>query len=142
MKPYLFAAFVIAAASMTAAAPSTGSPSRAEVTPRQATPDAAPRVPPAPKGDAANGRKLFVSYGCYQCHGYEGQGSTATGPRLAPRPIPFAGFTRQLRRPSNEMPPYTAKVATDAQLADLYAFLQSIPPPKDVDSIAILKVEK
>ena len=27
----------------------------------------------APAGNAANGRKHFVSYGCYQCHGYEGQ---------------------------------------------------------------------
>ena len=95
--------------------------------------------PATPKGDAANGKKLFVSYGCYQCHGYEGQGSTATGPRLAPRPIPFAAFSKQLRKPSSEMPPYTAKVATDAQLADIYAFLQSVPPPKDVDTIPLLK---
>src|SRR5690348_13190628 len=43
-----------------------------------------------PQGNAANGRKLFVSFGCYECHGYEAQGSTATGPRLAPRPIPYA----------------------------------------------------
>jgi mono/diheme cytochrome c family protein len=96
-------------------------------------------APATPKGDAANGKKLFVSYGCYQCHGYEGQGSTATGPRLAPRPIPFAGFSKQLRHPSSEMPPYTAKVATDAQLADIYAFLQSVPAPKDPDTIPLLK---
>src|SRR5262249_9122743 len=62
-----------------------------------------------PPGDAANGKKLFVSFGCYQCHGYEAQGSSATGPRLAPRPIAFAAFSKQLRRPSNEMPPYTTK---------------------------------
>jgi ubiquinol-cytochrome c reductase cytochrome c subunit len=97
------------------------------------------QTPPPPKGDAVNGRKLFVSDGCYQCHGYEGQGSTATGPRLAPRPIPFAAFSKQLRHPSNEMPPYTAKVATDAQLADIYAFLQAVPPPQDPDTIPLLK---
>jgi ubiquinol-cytochrome c reductase cytochrome c subunit len=96
-------------------------------------------APATPKGDATNGKKLFVSYGCYQCHGYEGQGSTATGPRLAPRPIPFAAFSKQLRKPSSEMPPYTAKVATDAQLADIYAFLQSVPAPKDPDTIPLLK---
>ena len=98
-----------------------------------------PQTGTPPKGDAANGKKLFVGYGCYQCHGYEGQGSTATGPRLAPRPIPFAAFSKQLRKPSSEMPPYTAKVATDAQLADIYAFLQSVPPPKDPDTIPLLK---
>jgi len=96
-------------------------------------------APATPKGDAASGKKLFVNYGCYQCHGYEGQGSTATGPRLAPRPIAFAAFSKQLRRPSSEMPPYTAKVATDAQLADIYAYLQSVPPPKDPDTIPLLK---
>lgn len=28
----------------------------------------------APAGNAANGRKLFENYGCYQCHGREAQG--------------------------------------------------------------------
>jgi mono/diheme cytochrome c family protein len=46
----------------------------------------APQQQNAPAGNAANGRKLFVSFGCYQCHGYEAQGGAA-GPRLAPRPI-------------------------------------------------------
>src|SRR4029450_14163180 len=40
----------------------------------------------APAGNAANGRKLFVSFGCYQCHGYEAQGGSA-GPRPPPRPV-------------------------------------------------------
>ncbi len=81
----------------------------------------------APAGDAGNGRKLFVSFGCYQCHGYEAQGSTATGPRLGPRPIPYASLSRYVRRPTGQMPPYTAKVVSDANLADIYAFLQSLP---------------
>jgi len=107
--------------------------------PTPAAPANAQAAPAAPMGNAANGKKLFVSYGCYQCHGYEGQGSTATGPRLAPRPIPYAAFTKQLRRPSNEMPPYTVKVASDADLADIYAFLRSVPPPPDVNSLSLLK---
>jgi len=85
--------------------------------------------PPAPAGNAANGRKLFATVGCYQCHGYEGQGSTATGPRLSPRPLPFASLSRYVRRPAGQMPPYTAKVLSDAELADIYAFLQSVPAP-------------
>ena len=94
----------------------------------------------APPGNADNGRKLFVSYGCYQCHGYEAQGSSATGPRLGPRPIAFAALSKYVRRPTNQMPPYTAKVVTDADLADIYAFLQSLPQPPDADTIPLLEV--
>jgi cytochrome c1 len=96
-------------------------------------------APTAPAGNAANGRKLFVSFGCYQCHGYEAQGSSATGPRLGPRPIAFAAFSRYVRRPTNQMPPFTSKVVTDAELADIYAFLRSLPVPPEADGIALLK---
>ena len=90
----------------------------------------APQQSTAPAGNAAEGKKLFVSYGCYQCHGYEAQGSSATGPRLGPRPLPFAAFSRYVRNPSNQMPPYTAKVVSDAELADIYAYVDSRPAPK------------
>ncbi len=104
----------------------------------QTTPAQTPPAPP-PAGNADTGKKMFVSYGCYQCHGYEGQGSTATGPRLAPRPLPFAVFSRYIRRPTGQMPPYTEKVMSDADLGHVYAYLQSRPAPKPVDSIPILK---
>ena len=92
-----------------------------------------PPAPAPPKGNVDAGRKLFVSIGCYQCHGYEAQGSSATGPRLGPRPIPFAVFSRYVRQPTGQMPPYTAKVVSDADLANIYAFVQSRPePPKDI----------
>lgn len=93
----------------------------------------------APAGNAENGRKLFVSYGCYQCHGYEAQGSSATGPRLGPRPIAFAQLSKYVRAPTGQMPPYAAKVLSDADLSDMYAFLQSRPQPPAVDSIQLLK---
>jgi len=89
-------------------------------------------TPPAnatPAGNAETGKKLFVSYGCYQCHGYEAQGSSATGPRLGPRPIAFAAFSRYVRQPTGQMPPYTAKVVSDADLANIYAFVQARPAP-------------
>jgi ubiquinol-cytochrome c reductase cytochrome c subunit len=93
----------------------------------------------APAGDAKNGRKLFASDGCYQCHGYEAQGATPTGPRLGPRPIAFAAFLKYVRQPTGQMPPYTSKIVTDAALADIYAFLQSLPAPPSVDSIPALR---
>jgi ubiquinol-cytochrome c reductase cytochrome c subunit len=87
----------------------------------------------APAGNADAGKKLFVADGCYQCHGYEAQGSSATGPRLGPRPIAFAAFSRYVRQPTGQMPPYTAKVVPDADLANIYAFVQSRPEPaKDI----------
>jgi ubiquinol-cytochrome c reductase cytochrome c subunit len=95
----------------------------------QNTPAAQNAPSQAPAGNAANGRKLFATIGCYQCHGYEAQGSTATGPRLAPRPLPFPALSRYVRRPAGQMPPYTAKVLSDMELADIYAFLQSAPAP-------------
>ena len=83
----------------------------------------------APAGNAETGKKLFVSYGCYQCHGYEAQGSSATGPRLGPRPIAFAAFSRYVRQPTGQMPPYTTKVVSDADLTNIYAFISSRPAP-------------
>jgi ubiquinol-cytochrome c reductase cytochrome c subunit len=88
---------------------------------------------PAPAGNADAGKKLYVSVGCYQCHGYEAQGSSATGPRLGPRPIAFAAFSRYVRQPSGQMPPYTAKVVSDADMANIYAFVRTRPePPKEI----------
>ena len=80
-----------------------------------------------------------MKFGCYECHGREGQGSAATGPRLNQNPITYARFVAYIRKPSGEMPPYTAKVVSDQQAADLYAFLQSLPKPPAVDSIPLLK---
>jgi len=95
----------------------------------------APSTTP-PAGNAQNGKKIFASYGCYQCHGYEAQGGP--GARLAPRPIAFAAFSRYVRQPTGEMPPYTVKVVSDKELADIYAFLQSISQPPAVKSIPLL----
>jgi mono/diheme cytochrome c family protein len=92
-----------------------------------------PSAKPGPAGNADAGKKLFVGVGCYQCHGYEAQGSSSTGPRLGPRPIAFAAFSRYVRQPTGQMPPYTSKVVSDADLASIYAFIQSRPEPaKDI----------
>jgi mono/diheme cytochrome c family protein len=92
-----------------------------------------------PAGNAQNGRKLFAADGCYQCHGYEAQGAAPTGPRLGPRPIGFVQFSKYIRHPTGQMPPYTSRVIPDAALADIYAFLQSLPPPRSADSIPALR---
>ena len=93
---------------------------------------------PVPAGDAANGQKLFMADGCYQCHGTVGQGSRGTGPRLAPNPVPYDGFAQQVRKPVNTMPPYTALVLSDAQLADIYAYVSRLPGPAKAEDVTIL----
>ncbi|MBI4888697.1 MAG: cytochrome c [Acidobacteria bacterium] len=95
-------------------------------------------APAAPPGNAETGKKLFVANGCYQCHGYEGQGGSA-GARLAPRPLPWAALSRYVRRPANQMPPYTEKVLPDADLAHIYAYLQSRPAAAAPASIPLLQ---
>ncbi len=95
----------------------------------------APAAPSAPAGNAAAGRKIYTKVGCNSCHGNEGQGAQPTGPRLAPNPSPFAAFSGYVRAPRANMPPYTDKVLTDKDLADIYAFLRAQPPAAKVDSL-------
>ena len=95
---------------------------------------------PAPKGNVDNGKKLFNDVGCWQCHGYSGQGGA--GAKIAPDPISYPNFSRYVRKPAGQMPPYSPKVLSDAELADIYSFLQSIPKAPDADSIPILQSEK
>jgi len=93
----------------------------------------------APSGNAQHGQKIFADYGCYQCHGREAQGGLGTGaPKLGPRPIVWAAFTRYVRQPTGQMPPYTSKVVSDQDLADIYAFLQSRVAPPPAKSIPLL----
>ena len=94
----------------------------------------------APKGDPANGKTVYLADGCYQCHGRVGQGGLMTGaaPILAQTKMPYPAFTRQLRNPINDMPPYPANLLPDQEMADIYAFLQSLPGRKAVKDIPIL----
>jgi len=88
-----------------------------------------------PTGNAQNGKKLFMSDGCYECHGRQGQGAAQTGAaRIGPPLLSFEGFQSYVRNPKINMPPYTSKALPDPDLADIYAYLKSIPmPPKGKD---------
>jgi mono/diheme cytochrome c family protein len=93
------------------------------------------QTPEAPQGNAEKGKKLFVERACWQCHGLAAQGGGIAGPRLAGRVPPWPVFARYVRRPTEEMLPYTEKVLPDTELADIYAWLKAIPPPPAVSSI-------
>jgi mono/diheme cytochrome c family protein len=88
-----------------------------------------------PAGNAEKGKKLFVERACWQCHGLAAQGGGIAGPRLAGRVPAWASFSRYVRRPTEDMIPYTEKTLSDADLADIYAWLRAIPPPPPVSSI-------
>jgi mono/diheme cytochrome c family protein len=75
----------------------------------------------------ARGKTLFTRVGCYECHGYAGQGGAA-GPRIAAR-LPYPAFAAYVRHPAREMPPYTAKVLSEADLAAIYAYVSALPAP-------------
>ncbi|HWU54623.1 MAG TPA: cytochrome c [Rhizomicrobium sp.] len=94
----------------------------------------------APKGDPANGKKVYLADGCYQCHGRVGQGGLMTGvaPILAQTKMPYAAYERQLRNPINDMPPYPEKLLSQQEVADIYAYLQSLPGRRLVKDIPIL----
>jgi mono/diheme cytochrome c family protein len=87
---------------------------------------------------AEHGKQVFMQKGCWQCHGTQGQGAV-TGPRLAPNPMPFETLSTFVRSSNRNMPPYREAVLSDADLADLYAYLQSVPKPVDVKNTPLLQ---
>ena len=91
----------------------------------------------APAGDAANGKKLFLRDGCYECHGYAGQGGAA-GARIATISLPPQALIRYVRAPAGAMPAYTDKVITDRELTDIHAYLQTMAKAKPAQDIPLL----
>lgn len=89
------------------------------------------------KGNAENGKKLFLAYGCYECHGRQGAGA-AIAPRIGPPALSLAAVLRYVRAPTGQMPPYTEKVASDQDLADIYSYLKTFPAPPPASSIPLL----
>lgn len=96
------------------------------------------------QGNVNSGKTIWNSYTCYGCHGFSGQ--NGPGMRLVPMKITVENFTKMVRNPSqpNRMPPYSAKVLSDAQLADVWAYLKTLPdapPAKDIKLLQEIKAE-
>jgi ubiquinol-cytochrome c reductase cytochrome c subunit len=86
---------------------------------------------------AEKGKAAFIQHGCWQCHGFVGQGGV-TGPKLAPDPLPIEAFTAFVRTTDRAMPPYMEAILPNEDLADIHAYLESIPKPSDAKSIPLL----
>ena len=91
---------------------------------------------PGPSAD--RGKILYLTAGCKHCHGTVGQGSAA-GRRLAPKPLPAAAITQFIRANGTNMPAYSEVLLNDAAVADIAAYLGSIPPSAPADSIPALR---
>ena len=88
----------------------------------------------ASAASAEKGKQAFISHGCWQCHGFQGQGGTA-GKQLAPNVMPLAAMSGFVRNSNGPMPPYTKAVLSEGELADIHAYLESVPKPRDYRSI-------
>ena len=82
-----------------------------------------------PSGDAAKGKKIFLTIGCFTCHGRSGQGGAYNGPApiLAHTMLPFDGFKGQIRNPADDMPAFSTAVLSDQDVADIYGFVETLP---------------
>lgn len=84
-------------------------------------------------GNAVNGKALFYSYGCYACHGYNGEtGARAFVGRWGNLSTEQA-FIRFLRgranvaplTPSTSMPNFSEATLSDKQAKDIYAYIRT-----------------
>ncbi len=88
-----------------------------------------------PSGNAQNGKAVYLKYSCYACHGYDGHGGA--GARLVPMRMNLPGFTAYIKNP-RQMPPYSARVLSDEQAADLWAYVKSLPESPAATAIPLL----
>ncbi len=94
----------------------------------------------APQGNAANGKHIYLRDACFACHGRSGQGGVYRGqaPILAQTALPLDGFRGVVRNPPDDMPAYSEAVLSDKDIADIYAFVESLPGPRSPKDISIL----
>ncbi|MGA2716318.1 MAG: cytochrome c [Xanthobacteraceae bacterium] len=98
-------------------------------------------------GNTANGKKLYFSYGCYACHGYNGE----TGARAfvgnwgnLGTEQAFIGFLRGRANvtpliPSTSMPNFGEASLPDDRAKDIYAYIRSFKSSApDANSIPTL----
>jgi mono/diheme cytochrome c family protein len=88
-------------------------------------------------GNAEKGKQAFEKYICSACHGHEGQGGAA-GARIGVKPPALPAFIAYVRKPGGTMPPFSAKVISDADLTDIHAYLgtrQAPPALKDIPQL-------
>jgi ubiquinol-cytochrome c reductase cytochrome c subunit len=88
------------------------------------------------------GQALYQKNMCFTCHGSAGNGGERTsGPRIAPNVWPVEAIKTQLRSPRQDMPRYGEKFVSDADVADIHAYLSTVkasPKARDIPLLANL----
>jgi mono/diheme cytochrome c family protein len=73
---------------------------------------------------AEPGQRVFEDH-CMQCHGAEGRGG-GKGPRLIPFLWSYEKALEMLRYPKCDMPPIPESELSDAEVAQIVAYLKTI----------------
>ena len=91
-------------------------------------------------GDAAKGKAKYRAVGCFECHGTSGQGGALNyvAPALVGLPMNAEALAAFLRTPPGDMPPYAKAVLPDADVADVLAYIKSLPGRIDPKTIPLL----
>jgi mono/diheme cytochrome c family protein len=63
---------------------------------------------------------------CSRCHGAEGRGRGTLGPNLIPFDWTYEKALDQIRHPLCEMPPFPESDLSDAEVAQIVAYLKTI----------------
>ena len=86
-----------------------------------------------------NGKRLYLKNGCFECHGYAGQGGAART-RLSGTKMTAEAFQTFVRNPPpGDMPPYKSKVMTNEELADVWAYVRTFPASRSWKDIPLLR---
>lgn len=94
----------------------------------------------SPAGNVERGQTAYMKNMCYTCHGTVGQGGDrGSGPRIAYDVWPYEAFAQQTRRPREQMPRYPKEFVSDAELADIYAYVASFKKGAKASDISLLK---
>jgi len=119
----------------------------------QALPNTPPPTSPV-TGNAANGKALYATFGCYACHGYNGETGRAFVGRWGNLSTEqtFLTFLRARVNvapvtPSASMPSFSATALPDRQAKDIYAYIRTFkstaPELKDIPTLnAIIDAAK
>jgi ubiquinol-cytochrome c reductase cytochrome c subunit len=96
--------------------------------------------PAVAAGSPDKGKTAFIKNGCFDCHGTVGQGSVQTsgGKVLYDTQLPLEAFIGFVRGTNRQMPSYSDKILSDADLTDIHAYLTSLPKPPDFKTIPLL----
>jgi mono/diheme cytochrome c family protein len=91
-------------------------------------------------GDAAKGRETFLNVQCYTCHGRVGEGGRFmyAAPPLTGLDMPPEALQAFLRSAPNDMPSFAPSILTDDDIANIAAFLRSLPGRSDPKDFPLL----